>query len=152
MKKGFQIAIVILTVILLGSLREVLFVSLNNQIAFIKGQLESNYLVSYFSFLENFSLNELSLFKWIFTVIFTIFFWVIGYWVLKRIFGHPLAAKYYSGLYILFIGLAGLIYLIGAIFHLDKLGYELARGMMGGLQSPLPLIILLPALLLKKDR
>ena len=149
--KNWLIILLVIAILAMGSFREVIFVSINNQIAYESGSIESNFLVSYLSFLENYSSRTLIILKWALTMLFTLSFWLLGYWALKKVFKRRMAAHYYTGLYIIFFGLAGLIYLLGALFNLEATAYDLSRGIMGGLQSPLPLIIILPALLLKKS-
>lgn len=136
----------------MGSIRDVLFVSINNQLAFASGSLESNYLVTYLLFIENYSIGTLKILKWVLTILFTGLFWIFGFVILKKTLGNKQIANYYTGIYILFFALAGIAYIIGYALNMNNLAYELSRGIMGGLQSPIPMLIFIPVLLLKKQQ
>ena len=143
--------LVFLIIITIGSFRDILFVNINNQLAFLNGDLKENYLLSYMNFLESFSPSLLFSLKWILTIGYTLAFYIIGRFVIKNIIVSTEGVKWYTYTYLFFICIAALFYLTGYAFGNATSGYSLSRSVMGALQSPIPLLIFLPFLLLKKE-
>ena len=141
-----SILILIIIVIALGSFREVLFVNINNQIAFLQGGLKQNYLLEYMKFLEGSSESSLGILKWICTAAYTIAFYLIGRYFIKNILNSKEGTKWYGHSYLFFILMAAIFFFIGWASGNSKIGYSLSRSLMGALQSPIPLLIFIPVL------
>lgn len=150
-KKTPLILIIIAIIITIGSYREVLFVSLNNQIAFLQGGLKQNYLVDHLKFLENFSQSFLVGLKWFFTITYTLMYYLIGRYSIKNIFGSKEGVKWFGIIYLVFMFIAGISYAFGSFTGSFHGTYSFSRSIMGALQSPIPLLIFIPVLLLKKE-
>jgi len=150
MNRNLKLIFIIAIILILGSFRAVLFESLNNQYSFLNGEIPKNGLVSYMSFIENYSMSTLVKLKWIFTITYTLIFLFLGRYVLKTLFNSADFALWYSIVYGLIFVLSGLLFCIGHFTGLTENLYSLARTLMGALQSPIPLLIICPLLFLKK--
>lgn len=150
-RTSFYIAIVIV-IVTLGFLREFIFVNLNYQL----GKLY--YLEYYHSNEYNYqlpaslpifgSMSYIQLYwtKWFLSGLFALLYFGISYFALRRIF--PAArwvAKITIGLYVAVFAVAVLCYLYGFLPGKSAQGYSLALDFMHMLQSPIPLMILIPA-------
>ena len=148
-KKITLCIVLIILALFLGAFRQILFVNINNQITFLSAELDQNYLLSYLKSLEKFTYNQLVILKWVFTIIFTICFWLIGRFFLRRIMNSPTAAQWYGLAYVFFFAISGLCFLLGSTIGFKENFYSLSRSLMGALQSPIPLLFITPLLLLK---
>ena len=150
MNRTLKFIFIFIIIISVGSFREVIFVNLNNQISFINGEIPQSGLVSYLSFISNFSISTLVILKWVFTIAYMLFFLFLGRYVISNFFNSKEFASWYTGVYILFFLLSGLFFLVGYFSGSTENMYSLARAVMGALQSPIPLLIISPLLLVKK--
>jgi len=150
MSKLLKLLLVFIIIIFAGSLRNVVFVSLNNQISFLNGEIPNNGLLSYMLFIENYSLQTLVKLKWFFTVAYTLFYLLLGRYVLNTIFGSKDFTLWYSIAYVFIFILSGILFCIGHFIGSTENMFSLARTFMGALQSPVPLLIMCPLLFLKK--
>ncbi len=150
MSKFLKLLLIFIIVVIAGSLRNVVFVSLNNQISFLNGEIPDNGLLSYMEFIENYSLQTLIKLKWLFTIIYTLFYLLLGRYVLSIIFGSKDFAQWYTIAYVLIFIFSGTLFCIGYFLGSTESMFSLARTFMGALQSPVPLLIICPLLFLKK--
>ncbi len=150
--KHWVMAIIMLIVlIILGGLREIIFVNINEQIEFNAGRIDSYRVLETFSFLKELSSDSLVNLKWGLTIAYTCLFLVLSIISLKYILLDKEGVKWlligYAGAFIL----AGAIYVLGKLFEEPQLGYTLSRVVMGALQSPFPLMLMIPARMLARS-
>jgi hypothetical protein len=133
-----------------GYLRDYLFKSVN---ALLKAwdYDRDYYLPAPLSFLENYDYNTLVNLKWLMTLIFSLIYLVLCVASLRIVFKSHRYLRLAIFTYVAIIILSGLFILAGMVFSgsSEKM-YEFARYIMGMAQSPLILMILIPALKLSE--
>jgi hypothetical protein len=135
-------AVLIVVIILLGYLRDYLFISINYYIKQAYYSLETVYHPALFALVGDLSISELNLLKWVLTILFMLFNYGLSYIILKKLFIETTnsSALLSYGYMLLFI-LSGLLYIGGKILGFPEVGYTLSRRFMGVLQSPVPLMV-----------
>lgn len=123
-RKTIQIIVAICGVIALGFLRELVFVSINE---LIQTSTDAKLLVAL---------------KWVLTVLFSLFYLAITYAVLRNILNSGHLAKVSVVAYALIFLVSASIMLVGASFAEAISFYTITRQLMGILQSPFILMIL----------
>ena len=88
--------------------------------------------------------------KWTWTIVFSLFYFETAYLSILYLFRNENLLRVLIFLYLGLIALSGLFYLVGMIESSTEYGYRISRYFMGFLQSPLPLLILIPAHFLEK--
>jgi len=136
--------------IFLGGLREILFVNINEQILFDQGGVSDYRVLPYLQFLGDYSLEELNRWKWILTLLFSLCYLLLSLTSLKQILGFHETRRWLLAAYGIGLLISGLSYLSGKLTGQLELGYILSRVIMGALQSPFPLMLMIPALLLRQ--
>ena len=102
-----------------------------------------NYAQPFFNPLLHWSYSKLILLKWVLTLVFTTYFFVLTYYAIQLIFNKNKAClNYVKGFYLLLIIIAAIIYGLGYIFNSVDLVYTSTRTIMGILQSFVPLMML----------
>lgn len=147
-----NIALLILTiaVILSGYLRDSIFKSMN---ALLRAwDLDQDYyLPRFLSFLENYEYNTIVNLKWVLTLLFSFLYLLFSVIAVKLIFDNRKYLKITFFTYIGIIIFSGLFILLGYIFNgTSEKMYEFARYLMGMAQSPVLLMILIPAFILSE--
>ncbi len=98
------------------------------------------------------SRTQLNILKWIVTVFFVVIFMIINALLISWWTRNKKYFKWTIGLYVVFFAFAFVIYLGGHISGTSMQAYGVSRKIVGGLQSLVPLMILIPASwLLKKE-
>jgi len=103
-------------------------------------------------FLYRLSRKQLTLLKWTVTIFFVILFMLFNAQIMKWMTGER---KYFVRtilLYVFFFSFAFIIYIIGYFTGTLSKAYGVSREITGGLQSLVPLMILLPAFWLNKNQ
>ncbi|MEZ4720821.1 MAG: hypothetical protein R2813_02970 [Flavobacteriales bacterium] len=142
-----SLAIVVIT----GFIREFTFVNINEQLAYLYYDHDVSGMSQILGFLDGLSYNQLYWFKWILTPAFAAVFWLETMHCLKQLFG-DYSFKEVSFLFIVLFSAA--IILFGSLWILDSAanGYTQALFIMHLAQSPFPLMLLIPAMLLKGQK
>jgi hypothetical protein len=138
MKKQVWIksGIAVVLFILLGVLRDFIFINWNYQLNATLNNQSFTYAHSFFTFLTPWSFNQLYWSKWLLTAIFCLANFLIGYFY----FSSTIIRKQLLLIYIT-VGTFGLI--IFGLSYLDfNKAYTLSREIIGFLQSPLPTVLL----------
>lgn len=152
-KLGFYIGCIAAVLILSGYLRDSVFKTIN---ALLEAwDLDQDYfLPPFLSFLENYEYETLENLKWLLTLLFSLLYLIITILSIKLIFNNPKYIKIAVFTYIGIVLISGIFILAGLVFHSTSLKmYEFARYLMGMAQSPIILMILIPALkLLEKEK
>lgn len=152
MRKGLKIFILIFLAAALGFARESLFVHLNAQIDIINQGYNQVQFPRCWSFMENMSVEKLQLLKWVFTILFFIIFWAYTLLVVHLFFRQKRHYAYTHILYAttFFIGFFAI--LLGKLApSLYDACYTFSRIVIGGGQSPLFTIMLIPVFWLGRN-
>lgn len=135
-KHWLRFLITALIFILLGMLRDFVFVNWNYQLDYEAYHRDFSYAHSFFNFLNVWTYKQLYWGKWLLTAFFVAFNFLVGYFFLKD---HASQKK--LRLLYLWVGSFALFIFSTQMIGFSK-GYLLSREIMGFLQSPLPTIIL----------
>jgi hypothetical protein len=135
----------------LGAMREVLFVNINEQILFHEGGRNTYRVIPSLHFLGQYSIAELERWKWILTLLYMAMHLLLSSFALKQVFGLHGQRRWLLAIYALGFVIAGVSYVAGKHLGQAELGYTLSRVIMGALQSPFPLMLMIPALMLDKE-
>lgn len=139
------ILLIITSMLTLGFFREFIFKNIN---ALLKAwDFDLDYqLPALLQPLENYEYDEIVNFKWLLTLLFALFYLVICIIAIKLLFNNKNFIKITIASYAGIILISGLFMLCGLLFPTaSERCYEFARYLMGMVQSPLVLMILVPA-------
>jgi hypothetical protein len=151
MNRKIKIALFVLFLLLLGFFRETFFLSINSAL-YDKFYNENNHRIVWFlSFVNMFSYQTIYVAKWFITPLFTFMYWFIQGRFLFFIFNEKSIVRWLSRLYLSLFLLAGIFFITGWVFGKAYDGYTFSRLFMGLLQSPVPCMILIPAMYLYKQ-
>ncbi len=145
LKKYLLLAFVIGCLVFLGFYRDFFFKTMNSILQ--SRDYEAQYTIpASLKFLDAFDYNTLVLFKWLFTVGFSCIYLGVALLAIKAIFDKKKYSHITIGLYIFITLISGIFIFTGylATGIGDKM-YEFARYLMGMAQSPIVLMILIPA-------
>ena len=151
-KLGF-VSISLLFVFLLattGYIREFLFVNINEQLSFLWYGHETSNMSPTLSFLNGFDYWTIYYLKWALTGLFSIIYLIETSLALKHLF-NSFYARETVFLYLILISISTILFVGYSIFHKADDGYLLSRFFMGLAQSPVPLMILIPAIFLRTN-
>jgi len=152
-RKYFLFFLVVVLLIVVGFLRDFIFVNLNYQASLAYYHQDNDYkLSSLISFIETWSYKRLYISKWILTMLFTILYGAITYFCVYFFFREKKYNKISIGIYIVIISISFLIYLFGYFTNNYQKAYSVSRQLMGLLQSPIIIMLLLPALYLNNKK
>jgi len=138
LKKAFLLLLILLS----GFGREYVMVNINWVIKHLTLGAP-NYAQAFFNPLLSWDVRELDLLKWILTIVFTVYFLILTYILIKTLFPeektyHKITLLSYS----LLVLAAGVVFVIGFITKTGKELYSTVRTLMGVAQSFLPLMVL----------
>lgn len=144
-------SIIAAVIISLGYLRDFIFTHLNDQVsvAYYKEFHNTSYpypLPASLSFLDSMSYSSLNMLKWVFSGVFALLYFVVTATAIKRMYpqaGHTFMIT--AGTFALLILLAGIFYLYGMISGNWKSAYPLSLTFSHLAQSPVVLMVLIPA-------
>ncbi len=152
-KFGFYVSCIIALLILSGYLRDTVFKTIN---ALLRAwDLDQDYfLPPFLSFLENYQYETLENLKWLLTLIFSLLYLILTIFSIKLFLKSSKYIKIAIFTYLGIIVISGVFILIGLCFNsIAQKMYEFARYLMGMAQSPIILMILIPAFkLLEKEK
>ncbi|CAN5519616.1 hypothetical protein BH10BAC1_BH10BAC1_12520 [soil metagenome] len=141
------LALVFMAILIIGSgyLRDSIFKSMN---ALLRAWdlNQDYYLPRFLSFMENYEYETIVNLKWVLTVLFSILYLLFALIAIKLVFNNRNYLKITFYTYIGIIILSGIFISIGFIAKgsAEKM-YEFARYLMGFAQSPIVLMVLIPA-------
>lgn len=102
--------------------------------------------------LNHLSYKQLSILKWVAAVFFVMLFMLINIGVMRLLTKEKRYTAWMVYLYIGFFVLSFVIFLFGKLTGGFQLAYSVSREILGGLQSIVPLMILVPAIWLHKNK
>ncbi len=146
------IGLSILAVVMLGFLRDFIFVNINYQLQHLYYQTEHTYAHSFFAFLSDYSYQQLYYGKFALTALFTLLYLVLTSLSIQLIYRKRQWLKWILYLFGAMVTVAAIFYGLGYAFGNPTRGYKLARVFMGIVQSPIPLMVLIPAFSLIKKQ
>lgn len=129
--------------IVVGFLRDFIFINLNYHLAHLKVEGSRSYAHSFFDFLHQFSFMQIYYSKYVITLIFTIANFVLGYSLIRIVLKNQNLLRLYAVLYAVVTASALLFFAGGFILGDPDQGYSFSRILMGFLQSPVPAAILI---------
>jgi hypothetical protein len=141
------------TVVTAGFVRDYIFLNLNAQIDYLQGY-PFNYTHKAMLWLDSggYSVGQIVGFKWIATVAFWLLFMGL---TLLSVYVVWNSRKYFRYVIWLYVGLflfSGISYVLGNELLNSYYGYRFARIFMGFAQSPVPIMILIPAIYLLRQQ
>ena len=139
--------ITVFLLFLLGYFRDFVFTNINYQLYEFNHEVFRSSVHPFFSFLSNYSYDQLYKSKWWLTGLFIILY--IGFvwqavWVL---FKNQLFSRIALIAYLAIFSFSALFYGLGLGFNKLVLGYTLSRYLMGWLHSPIVFMVLMGAFL-----
>ena len=158
MKNKKTLLIVIFSILgffFLGYFRDFIFVNINDALYYIAhNEFKLQHGVDdRMQFLFNFSYKQLYYFKWLLTVIFSGFYFLVSFYTLKFLFPGKNIFKPLVIIYSFLLALSCFVTLIGILLHDNTWTYKISRFLMGIAQSPLPIMLIIFAInLLKTEK
>lgn len=152
MRKYPKYAALVFAIILIASTgfyREFFFVNVNEQLRFLWYGNEESLMSDALSFLSALDYWSLYYLKWIMTVVFSVIFMLESCLITKLILGKPHWREFIF-IYGLLTAISGVIFTCYALFGNTNTGYLISRYFMGIAQSPIPLMVFLSAIHLRK--
>lgn len=141
MHKKWKTILFTFSIILLGFLREYLFVNINwIYLTLANGRM--NAARSEFQFLMEWSTTEIVVLKWILTGLFSILFFLLTYIIVRVYFENQSFNKIVIAVYVGLIALSAVLFIFGKLAGLYETIYGAIRTLMGMVQSFMPLMIL----------
>ncbi len=151
MSRKSKIIFFVFVLLALGFFRETLFVSINSSL-YDKFYNENNHHIVWFlSFIKCFSYRTIYIAKWFITPLFVFLYWFIQKNFLFFLFPEKRIVQWLGVLYLSLFLLAGVFFAAGWVFSNVNDGYVFSRLFMGLLQSPVPCMILIPAMYLYRQ-
>lgn len=149
--KKLLLAIVLVTfLVLFGAWREIIFININAQIRFNSEEIENSRVLPGLAFLSDIGTTSLVNLKWILTLAFTIVFLALGFLLFTKILEDNDGARWLVYLYGIGLVTSGILYIGGNLLGDPELGYTISRVVMGALQSPFIIMIMIPARMLAR--
>lgn len=142
-KKALFLLLTLLVFAIIGFSRDFFFKSTNIHLGakYYEQEYSSN---NFMDFLQNFSYWTIYTLKWIMTIFFAALYYIIQRIVLVKTVKANFVKKWLNFMYLFLIILSALALGIGWICGDIDRGYIFSRIFMGILQSPLPIMFLLP--------
>ena len=151
-KQWILMGLVVLVMAFLGFSRQLLLRNINEQLSFLYYHKEVSYVVDSMAFIKQYSYESLVWSKWFLTITYTILYLLCTVVVLRTLSFN----KDYIKLTVLMFGcivvLSAILYGGLSLFGESLIGYRLARFCMGLVQSPIPLMVLVPAYMLAERK
>lgn len=145
LKKYTALVIIAVIAVLSGYLRDTVFKTIN---AILRAwDLDEDYnLPAFLSFLNNYEYNTLVNLKWLLTLLVSILYLIISLFAIKILFNNKKYIKITIFTYLGITFISAIFIFTGMIVEntAEKM-YEFARYLMGMAQSPIILMILIPA-------
>lgn len=145
LKKTIKIVLVSCFIIIMGYSRDFVFKNMNALIQSHELNLSFS-MPSPLSFFDGFEYSSLIKIKWVLTVVFTVIYLLISLIAIKVFFRNKKFIRITVGVYIALTLVSAIFMTTGYFFHgISNNMYSISRYLMGMAQSPLVLMILIPA-------
>ena len=144
----FQLSFLVIVLLIIGFFRYFVFENIN--VLLFNSLHHRQYQVpSFFNFMRDWSYSRLYFFKWILTLSFCTVFFFNQWLILKTIFTKKNTRIWLIYFYLILLLLSIVSFGIGYLINNPQGGYLFSRKFMGILQSPVPLMLLIPVGILK---
>lgn len=142
-KIGFYL-LAIIALLILGFYRDFLFKNMNALLQAWDNDMDYSMPIS-LHFFENLEYTTIMNLKWVFTLVFSLFYLLVSFITIKYMFQNKKYLRLTFGAYLILISISSVFIFIGMAFEntSDKM-YEFAHYLMGITQSPILLMILIP--------
>lgn len=144
-KKYIVAFLFVLILFILGFFRDYIFVNINGQLYYLFYQKQNPYLSKHLEILNHFSYKQLFYFKFWLTGVFFLIYLIGSLLVIKTLFVTRSKVLLTMNIYLLVFITSFLIYGIGLLFGFGNAAYTISRFMIGWVQSPLALFVIIPA-------
>ncbi len=84
--------------------------------------------------------------KWTLAILFATIYLILNSTIIRLVTGNNITVLWMRYLYIIFLGLALVIFLVGKLTPYSESTYIMSRKILGGLQSLVPLMFMVPAI------
>ena len=138
-----QKATLLLFLILLiggGFLRDFFMLNINHVLKHLELGY-ANYAHEFFGFMTDWTVRQIMISKWVLTIIFYLYFWLVSYKVLKAYFGPDQNVSAISYVFMALFVLAGTLYMVGMLFGIKASIYHIVRTLMGLTHSFMPAMV-----------
>ncbi len=137
-----KVRLTIFLILLIGGgfLRDFFMLNVNHVLKHIQLGYP-NYAYRFFSFMDDWTIQEIIVLKWILTIVFFFYFWWVSYVVLKTYFGKNRNVRPISYAFLTLFLLAGTLYFFGKIFDIEKSIYHIVRTLTGLTHSFMPAMV-----------
>jgi hypothetical protein len=151
-KKIVSLLALAFSLVLTGFFRDTVFKSINALLKAWDYDMDY-YLPSFLEFTENYEYGTLQNLKWFLTILFSLIYLAIALLTIRLLFSNRSYLRITIGVYIGITIVSGLFMIIGYLFPATagKM-YEFARYFMGMAQSPVILMVLIPAFKLSEKK
>jgi hypothetical protein len=151
MSKTLKIGLLILLAAVLGFSRESVFLHLNGQIKILEFGYDQVSFPFWLRFLETCTYDTLLVLKWVFTTLYFLLFWAFSLLVVRIFFNQKQNYFICHYLYAVAFFLGFFALMLGKIVpEIEETCYRFSRMVMGGGQSPLFTMILIPFFWLRR--
>lgn len=151
MPKRIKLPILAISIILLGFLRDYLFININ-WIYLTLTVNRPNQALNEFHFLLDWTPSEIEILKWILTLVFSSAFFGLTLWIIRSAFENSLYNRITFIAFALLFLVAGIFYAGGWIAGKPNEVYGIVRTLMGYVQSFIPAMILYVAFRFVPDK
>jgi hypothetical protein len=142
--RGFKILVLIGLVVLMGFLRETLFVRIEWYEKVVLDKADPPPPHWLFGFLEHFSYRQLEISRYVFTLVFVSVFYLLSRLMIRWFFPSSTNIKLVNLIFIGVLFLAGIFTLAGYVTGYKMAWYNIARYALNLIETPLILFLLFP--------
>ncbi|HRG57923.1 MAG TPA: hypothetical protein PK323_03145 [Bacteroidia bacterium] len=150
LREGFLILILIIVFIVIGFFRDAVFMNLNSQLYKLYFKNYEYTLPNWLSVFEEWPYMKLYYFKYVLTAIFVVLYFLLSLTSVFAFSGNKKNIKWVFYAYGIVLFLSLLTYIGGYALNNFPKGFLFTRNLMGLLQSPFIVMIIIPALKLEK--
>ncbi len=140
----FKLSILVILFVLVGFLREHIFVQINYRLGYLRTLDPSYDPYMTLPFIRDLSFSTLYYGKFVLTLLFSLIYMLLGYTLINMLFHNSVFNKYTIALFLLVIFISFILYLTGYLYNDIYSSYEIARYLAGLVQSPIiPMVLVL---------
>lgn len=144
-KRKMQVVLLFVLVVALSFFREFVFLNINEQCRVTYYHASDSHVSSWMTFLGNFSYTQLYYSKWALTLFFPFLLMLLSCLIVRLIFNKKEYIKWTVITYVCVVFLSFLLFALGWLFNFQDKGYTFARAIIGIAESPVILMVLIPA-------
>ena len=138
------IALCIIAILITGFIRDALFTGINESIA-SNGSDDFKFLNFFNSIEDAINIESIYIAKWGYTLLFSLIYLVMASSLIYLIYERMVFIYFTIGLYFLLMLISLVILVTGITIDDYAMGYSIARKIMGMVQSPILIMILIPS-------